>query len=368
MEQDISREEVRRRMRLELPPHVFERSPATVILIPLFNAIIGALVYFTLVHEPNVLLRLFIAVLIGHQFFLLGIVAHDVMHGSVLRNKTARFVISRFAFYPFLFSPHLWDVWHTKAHHGHTNTRRDPDASKTKSEVRESRLARLGVSLMPSSDNRALGLFFYLYWFTLLGQVNLWFPNSEWKFKDLGFNKRRAIIDVFLYILIWALFSHYIGLYNVVFLVVVPMMVGNAIFMLYATTEHVYLPHTDSNNPLNNTVSVRVPRLVDVLTLNFSHHTEHHLFPRVSFRKLPFIRTWLEKNLPSYYMRPSMISALKIVFSTPRVYETPFHLTPLRKSGNTQVSTVSLRSAIRDKDSTKIASVLRGSKRWSRVY
>jgi fatty acid desaturase len=40
---------------------------------------------------------------------------------------------------------------------------------------------------------------------------------------------------------------------------------------------------TEVNDPLINSVSLRVPKILDVLHCNFSDHTEHHIFPLIDW-------------------------------------------------------------------------------------
>lgn len=61
-------------------------------------------------------LALVAGLFIGYLFFISAIVAHDTMHGAILKNKSARYALTYFGFCPFFISPFLWEVWHT-AHH-----------------------------------------------------------------------------------------------------------------------------------------------------------------------------------------------------------------------------------------------------------
>lgn len=318
-----SANEIRLRIRRDLPAYAFERTPSRAGLFLVFNAIIASGIYIAANLELPWYWLLAISLILGHQYFVLGILAHDVMHGGVIENKRYRFLISYFGFYPFFISPYLWDVWHTKAHHGRTNTPRDPDGNLTLAEALSNPLARVGNHLMPSAHNRLLGLVFYCYWFTLVGQVILWANGrfKDWDFASYGFRAKRARADVAAYVIFWLAIALYVGSYVSLFVIVLPMMVGNIIFMAYASSEHVYLPQTEKNHPLENTASVRMPAIIDRLTLNFSNHVEHHLFPSMSYVHTPLVRRWLQENMKEYYMEPSMKEALRIVFNTPRLYK-----------------------------------------------
>ena len=70
-----------------------------------------------------------------------------------------------------------------------------------------------------------------------------------------------------------------------VFVGILPMMMANATVMSYIATNHMLRPLVDSDDPLDNTLSLRTHWLVDALHWRFSHHVEHHLFPAMSSAK-----------------------------------------------------------------------------------
>ena len=57
----------------------------------------------------------------------------------------------------------------------------------------------------------------------------------------------------------------------------------------------------EANDPLENSLSVTVPRWLDRFTLQFGLHVEHHLFPSVSGRHAPRIRELLRAHWPGRY-------------------------------------------------------------------
>lgn len=143
------------------PREAFQRTPARAWLILLFNTVIAGCMVVVLAYDLAWYWMLLVALILGHHFFAMGIMSHDIMHGATLKNRSLRRLVSYFGFYPFLISPRLWDVWHNKAHHGRTNTTHDPDANLTVAEAERNAIARFGVHLMPSSRNRILGIVFY---------------------------------------------------------------------------------------------------------------------------------------------------------------------------------------------------------------
>jgi len=319
--------EMRKQMRRDLPAYAFARTPWCAAILIAANLLIGALFYLDMRYALPWYATGALSLFLGYVYFIIAIVAHDTIHGSIAKSRSQRYALTYLGYYPFFISPHLWDVWHC-AHHSRTNTQHDPDANPCWHEAQNNRFTRLLSWLMPSKTNRVRGVLFYFYWFTADAQTMLW-NNSGFKelnFESYGFNKRRAILDTAAYLCFWIAVFFLIGPVRFVFLAVIPMMIGNAIFMAFATSEHIYLPRTRVNDALDNTVSVKVPKIVDLLTLNFSHHVEHHLFPNMSFVHTPLARAWLRKNMRGRYLELSLPQALKIVFETERLYKDDYVL------------------------------------------
>ena len=99
-----------------------------------------------------------------------------------------------------------------------------------------------------------------------------------------------------------------------------PLWIGYARAMAYIYTNHLLCPLTETNNPLANTLSLRVPRILDLLHLNFSHHVEHHIFPGLNSSYYPLVRTLLLKHYPDHYQLLAGSEAWRRLLSTPRHY------------------------------------------------
>ena len=318
---------MRDRMRRELPNAAFARAPWTAGILVVANIAIAGLWFLMLREELPWYVSGAISLLLGYLFFIIAIVAHDAIHGAIVQSRRSRYALTYFGFYPFFISPHLWDVWHS-AHHSRTNTVHDPDANPCYHEAQVNWFTRTLSWLMPSRTNRVVGVIFYFYWFTADAQAMLWNNRGfkELNFHAYGFDKRRAVLDTVAYVCFWAGFVAVVGPQRFVWFALIPMMLGNALFMLFATSEHIYLPRTPVNDALANTVSAKLPKILDVLTLNFSHHVEHHLFPNMSLIHLPLARAWLRTNMRERYLELTLPAAMKLVFQTERLYKDDYLL------------------------------------------
>ena len=73
-------------------------------------------------------------------------------------------------------------------------------------------------------------------------------------------------------------------------------------------------------------MSLRSRPLLDRLHFRFSHHVEHHFFPKMASNKAPRVRHWLETHYPERYVAIPHGTALKLLYSTPRVYKSSTEL------------------------------------------
>jgi fatty acid desaturase len=99
-----------------------------------------------------------------------------------------------------------------------------------------------------------------------------------------------------------------------------PLLIANLIVMAYISTNHRLNPTTDVNDPLANSLTVTVPKWVDVLHFNFSYHTEHHLFPGVSSKYYPYVKQLIKEHWPERYHEMRFDQALLALWKTPRPY------------------------------------------------
>ena len=100
-----------------------------------------------------------------------------------------------------------------------------------------------------------------------------------------------------------------------------PLAVGHGGMMMYIFTNHLFCPMTAVNDPLGNSISVRVPKLLDILHFNFSYHAEHHIFPWLNSDYYPQVRELLQQHFPERmgYVVP-LAEAWRRLLHTPNLY------------------------------------------------
>jgi fatty acid desaturase len=220
---------------------------------------------------------------------------------------------------PFAVSPQLWMAWHNRVHHNHCGQPGvDPDMYPTLTEYRAQRSARLMADYFALGRRRIAGAASLLFGFT--GQsVQILLKAQKTGLLSPHLH-RRAIIETVTGACVWVAVGFLVGPLGFVFVYVLPLIVANTIVMAFIMTNHNLSPLSPVNDPLVNSLSVTLPRLLEWLTLDFGFHVEHHLFPTMSTRNGRVVREILRARFPERYQSLPLHTAIRRLHHTARVY------------------------------------------------
>lgn len=313
---------LKHRMMEALSEDTFARHPlrALWMLPPLASIVLGTLAIVR--WELAWYWALPLALVMGNSYAMMGLLAHEVLHGATVKARWLQTALGYVGFGPSLISPNLWRHWHNAVHHGKTNQgNRDPDSFGTLWRYTHQPITRLVVRLAPGSRHWYSYLFLF-YWFPFHGQIVLWIHTKHMKaFKR--FSATRSKIETFAFLGLWVALGVWAGWRNSLFVIVIPMAIGNFIAMSYIATNHFLRPQAANYDPIDNSMGVTTPLLLDWLHFRFSHHVEHHYFPAMSGGQLPRVRAWLLANVRERYVAPPHWKAVQYLYRTPRVYRDP---------------------------------------------
>jgi fatty acid desaturase len=307
-------------VRPELPGQPFAPAPSRLgwLALHLAIAVVGTLVIAG--GRGGWPVALAVSLVIGHSFAVMAFVAHEALHGSILRGTVARHCVGWIGFLPLVISPTHWVAWHNKAHHA--NTMRagvDPDAFPTLEEYQSSALVRFGDQLILGAG-RLRGLLGLTVGLTVQSFSVLFLLS-----RPRGYLSRRtfaiAIAETFADIALWIAVALVIGGWAFLFAFVIPFGIANAIAMSYIMTNHSLSPLTEINDPLLNSLSVTSPRFLQMIHLGFGLHVEHHIFPAMSPRHARAVREVLLAKFPGRYQCIPFWRAWLRVFRTAHVYK-----------------------------------------------
>ncbi|HTL36477.1 MAG TPA: fatty acid desaturase, partial [Kofleriaceae bacterium] len=308
-----------RELRGALPADTFEPATSRLLLIPVHLAVIAmATVTIAAGWLPWLFVPLLSAV-IGVSFAGLTFIAHEAVHGGIVRGRTARQLVGWIGFLPFTVSPRLWAAWHDRVHHANANLADDPDMYPTLAEYRASRRIRLVTDAFSLGNRRWRGVLSLILGFTVQSGHQLVTARSRGLLKPRAF--RDAVAETAAGVAVWTTVAILVGGVPFLFAYVLPLLVANAIVMAFILTNHSLSPRVEINDPLVSGLSVTAPRWFESLTLQFGYHVEHHLFPAMSSRHARSVRDLLEQRWPERYQSMPLGRALRRLHGTARVYK-----------------------------------------------
>ncbi|MEB3222133.1 MAG: fatty acid desaturase [Candidatus Sericytochromatia bacterium] len=261
----------------------------------------------------------------GHSIACTGFAAHEIGHGAIVEGPVANYCWETFAW---LLSLSICTSIHGKAHllhHVFLNSVQDPNSRPTAAEARDY-LGELSEWLFPNGKHPVSSALVWLPLVNLHYQMAMLFhtlfQSGNPRF-DLRLPRRKAWLAVFetfglnlgLYLGLWAMggFDWRLGAF-----LVVANSIGITIGLAYICTNHMLNPELgDHLDPLELTLTVRVPRWIDFFHLNFSHHNEHHLYPEAGPANYPLIREALLARFPERYHEMGFIEAYREILRAP---------------------------------------------------
>lgn len=308
-----------RELRPDLPAEAFEPARSRLALVPAHLAVITvAILALALGWVPWLLVPL-LSLVIGVSFACLTFVAHEAVHGGIVRGRTARQVVGWIGFLPFTLSPRLWAAWHDRVHHANANVAEDPDVYPMLAEYRASGRIRFFVDAFSLGGRRWRGVLSLIFGFTVQSAHQLVIASRCGFLKPRAF--RLASVESLAGMAIWAAVAVLVGFVPFLFAFVLPLLVANAIVMSFILTNHSLSPRVEINDPLVSGLSVTAPRWIEWVTLQFGYHVEHHLFPAMSSRHARVVRDLLRKRWPERYQSMPLRAALRELHRTARVYK-----------------------------------------------
>lgn len=332
----ITQTEYAKKLRYLLPAEAFEpdRSKLGILVINLAILILGWAIasrldswnlYFLWLYLP-------LAVVMGNSVIVLLFSSHDLMHGSAIRNSRLVRVISLLGLTMLWMPPTLWKAVHNRVHHNKTNSLDDPDRNYLY-EQPNTWGKWIQDLFVPSAEVNPV-------WLTV-GMATAWgvhtfrnltsvllFNRKSVNYVPAAFTvsakERRAIVGEFLVVLMIHLSILTYLQFDPIKLLLsyfLPIGIGYAGVMFYIYTNHMICPMTSVNDPLFSSVSIRVPKLVDKLHLNFSYHTEHHIFPGINSDYYPIVQELLKIHYPERMNLLNAGDAWHLLLQTPRHYK-----------------------------------------------
>ncbi|MBD2608914.1 fatty acid desaturase [Scytonema hofmannii FACHB-248] len=325
-----------KKLRPFLPPEAFapDSSKLGILFINLLILILGWMIAERLDCWSVYLLWLYLplTIIMGNSVIVLLFSSHDLMHGSVIRNSRLTYIISLLGLTMLWMPPTLWKAVHNRVHHNQTNDLGDPDRNYLYEQSQTwgkwiQNLFVPSIEVNPVWLTVGMATAWGVHTFRNLTSVLL-FNRETVDYVPAAFKvsakERLAIAGEFIIILIIHLSILIYLQFNPLKLVLsyfLPIGIGYAGMMFYIYTNHLACPMTGINDPLINSVSIRVPKIFDILHLNFSYHTEHHIFPGMNSDYYPMVQELLKVHYPERLNLLNAGEAWHFLLQTPRHYK-----------------------------------------------
>ncbi len=304
-----------------LPAAVFQPARSRLLWLPFHAAVITTLAWALAAGHVRALAWPLVSIVIGLSLAGIVFLGHELLHGGVVRGRRAIRVLGWVCLLPFTLPPTVWTGWHNRTHHNQCSIPgRDPDMYPTLDEYEADRTRRWMADHFGLGRRRLMSLLSLFFGFTGQSQKMLW------KARDKGVLSaglhRRALAEFGLAVGFWAAVAVLVGVVPFVFVYLIPLPIANAVVMVFIMSNHGLSPLTpEQNDPLVNSLSVTLPRVLEWLTLDFGFHVEHHLFPAMSTRHGRAVRTALRARYPERYQSMPLTRALRTLYTTARVHQ-----------------------------------------------
>lgn len=320
MNREIRLKNLKKQLINSLPKDAFKTQQnqlAWAVLYPPLILFLSISIYST----QHITLKIILSFLLGNIWASFNFYTHELLHGSITKNKIIQYFFGFLGFSNFALSPALWKSWHNQLHHPKTNIDGvDPDSYGLKDTFFKYPMAKNLYKQSPGSG------FFSSYFFLPTRFTNqclsvLWYMTFKKPELFPNLNRGQAIMESLLLYAFWIGLAIRIGLLNSLCIIIIPMLIANTLVMSYIATQHFLSPLTDFNDPLENTISVKTWKFFQIFHHNFGLHTEHHLFPSLNNKFLPILSDKLKELEPNRYIKAPHLFAIKMLYKTPRVYK-----------------------------------------------
>lgn len=287
-----------------------------------------------------------LGVLAGHSVGILAFVGHEIGHGAVVAQRQLRWLTGCLAWtYGLFTNTAVQGRAHNLLHHGHGNALQDPDRRPTLDEAAKDWVdAWVATWIFPNS--RTPWCFGLLGFHASLCGYHIKLLTHSLARTGSRFDTRmppkvRALAafeflwSASVYLALWALagFSPWMALYLWVMYATATTVDG-----LYIATNHLLCGYDEhEHDPVQQTVSLKLPAWIDFLHLRFSHHTEHHLYPTAGPAHYPVIRQALRTHFADRYLELTMPQAIRLLFQSPLAIAGPNALADVDGKGERPV-------------------------------
>jgi fatty acid desaturase len=303
-----------------IPRQAFEPNPYKLIVCAIHLSIIVAgwasFPFIARIYWP------LLSLVIGTSLTCIALIAHDVSHRNVVRNKFVLYPTELLLWALICVPATVWKRVHSY-HHVVTNSIDDPKRRFLQSETsivtatygklfyphRGLKYNLLCLLNFATSNIRNIVAAFYLS-----GRKPQLVPSRP---SYTVFDKLKIVFEIAVIIAIQAAIWEVSGRGGYIPASLIPLLIVSAVTSFYLLVSHSLKPLREDGDALEGTTSIILPRIIDKLHVNQSYHTEHHLFPNMNPDYYPQVGRLIEKYFPRAYHRIPASVAWSQLWSLP---------------------------------------------------
>ncbi|NKB23146.1 MAG: hypothetical protein GKR87_01885 [Kiritimatiellae bacterium] len=277
-------------LRLFLPEDAFKPDPQSLFIALIHLGIIAGCLMLG-IHTNALFVNLVLGTIAGHSLVCLSFYAHYLSHNVVVRSPGIRYGLELFFWGINGMPTTIWRQLHNKTHHPQPNTSLDPDRRFLEPE--RNIFTRLFTFIFhPNKEvpnwNPLVGLHLIAY-IIKNTMAALYYPGKSKP--DIVPNKpqytksQRVLVAFEVMVIYLIQYGYYVVLdYDLVkYICFGPyaLLVASISAIAYILTNHFPNEVHGHTDMLKASTSVIIAPIFDHLHLNFSYHSEHHLFPSI---------------------------------------------------------------------------------------
>ena len=289
-----------------LPLEAFAADPRKLIAVAIHvTVIVGG--WFTFRAVPHYLWPV-VGLVISNSVAALAFIGHDITHRSVVKNRKLLYLVELIVWTLVSVPATMWRRVHG-AHHNHANGEGDPDRRFLAHEMSPTTSVYAAV-LFPNRTLRYNVLcLLHFVTYILRHTFAAFYPGA---YKPVSMTakpsyttgeKFKIAFEVALIVLTQVAIYQIAGPKCYGWAAVMPFIITSFVVSFYFFTNHGLKPIGEGDDALAASTSVIVPAPLNKLHVNFSYHTEHHLFPNMNSDYYPLVGELIRKHFPGRYHR-----------------------------------------------------------------
>ncbi len=243
---------------------------------------------------------------------------HELMHYAIVASRPLAWLHAFIAGFYSGLTPDSWKHEHDAHHTWLGKPIDDPDAVYDVAVYEAQPGVRKGIVLLPGNHSAVSLLSRPLWWMAVHAQ--LLFARY---LQQPGVSRRRKALAVGVWVfdvgaqlgLMAALGGRY-ALWGFL----VPVCLHNLLLMYFLLGTHLTSRRSSEKDPLLGSLSLKMPALWGCAFLEAGRHTEHHLFPQTSHRRLREVTRLLRAQYADRFKEARFADSIRALESTGRVY------------------------------------------------